>query len=163
MNERGTFKWIGQFSDLCEFIEQLEIQPASQPAKWTTPGGGSKLFENSDISIRWYANNGTLTVNGMKAEEVKAKLMSVIQDDKNTETISLDPMLSYSSHVGSSVDDPCINLTNSQNSNLHTESPSTNNDSNLSIAVQSTESPIANDCQVTENNELKLVSDLYIL
>ena len=81
--------------------------------------------------------------------------MSVIQDDKNKETISLDPMLSYSSHVGSSVVDPYINLTNSQNSNLHTESSSINNDPNLSIAVQSTESPITNDCQVTENNELK--------
>ncbi|CAB4012887.1 Hypothetical predicted protein [Paramuricea clavata] len=38
--------------------------------------GYCKLFENGEVSIRWYSNSKTLTVKGEKADEIKEKLLN---------------------------------------------------------------------------------------
>ena len=50
VTSKGNLKWLRDYNDLCQFVNDLGLQPG----KWTTPGGNGKLFQNSQITIRWY-------------------------------------------------------------------------------------------------------------
>ena len=50
-------------------------------AKWMTPGGGSKLYECEEFSVRCYSTNGTLTFEGNKASEIKAHFISILENE----------------------------------------------------------------------------------
>jgi hypothetical protein len=60
--------------------------------KWSGPGGDCKLFEAENTEIRWYSKTKTLTVEGDKADEFKAKIMPEIipNIDEQTEEIEKD-------------------------------------------------------------------------
>ena len=60
ITEKGSLKWLRDYRNLCQVVDQLQLQPG----KWTSPGGYCKLFENGEVSIRWYSNNRTLTLKG---------------------------------------------------------------------------------------------------
>ena len=45
--------------------------------KWSTPGGHAKMYENEDISIRWYSNTKSITLSGNLAKEFEEKLNSM--------------------------------------------------------------------------------------
>lgn len=50
--------------------------------------GDAKLYQNEDISIRWYTNAQTITVSGNRKDEIEEKLNSLASISKklaNTE------------------------------------------------------------------------------
>lgn len=76
VTEKGGFKWLGSFESLQDFIVNgLGLQSAA----WTTPGGGSKLYETDEIKIRWYKNE-SLTIKGKNTDGIIAKLDSIIRN-----------------------------------------------------------------------------------
>ena len=50
ITDKGTLKWLGSFESLKYLVEKLQLPKA----KWMTPGGGSKLYECEEFSVRWY-------------------------------------------------------------------------------------------------------------
>ena len=77
---KGKLKWIGDFENLQALINQeLGLQ-----TKWTTPSGGSKLFENDEVSIRWYTNTSTLMIKGKESENIKRKLSMRASNEADT-------------------------------------------------------------------------------
>jgi hypothetical protein len=53
ITDKGTLKWLGSFESLKYLVEKLKLPKA----KWMTPGGGSKLYECEEFSVRWYSTN----------------------------------------------------------------------------------------------------------
>ena len=74
ISDKGVLKWAGNFEDFRYLIEGLHLPMA----KWTSPGRGCKLYECSDIAIRWYSTKGTITLKGRKSREVEDKLVLII-------------------------------------------------------------------------------------
>ncbi|CAB4029843.1 ubiquitin [Paramuricea clavata] len=77
ITDKRTLKWLGSFESLKYLIEKLQLPKA----KWMTPGGGSKLYECEEFSVRWYSTNGTLTFKGNKASEIKANFISILENE----------------------------------------------------------------------------------
>ncbi|CAB4007613.1 Scavenger receptor cysteine-rich type 1 M130 [Paramuricea clavata] len=73
---KGNLKWQGDYNELCQFVDDLQLQPGS----WSTPGGNCKLFENGEVAIRWYSNTRTITLKGERAAEVKDKIIKLNQE-----------------------------------------------------------------------------------
>ncbi len=73
MTANGNLKWQKNFEELRLAVDRLQLQSSKG---WTSPGGYCKLFENGEVSIRWYSNSKTLTVKGEKANEIKEKLLN---------------------------------------------------------------------------------------
>lgn len=99
---KGNLKWRGDYNELCQFVDGLQLQPGS----WSTPGGNCKLYENCEVTIRWYSNTGTITLKGDRADEVKDKITKLNQD----------------------LDSEAMPQSKSYAKNLHTDLKSTNND-----------------------------------
>lgn len=76
--ERGSLKWYGTFEALQQLINDL----LKVKSKWSSPGGGSRLFEGEEVAIRWYSNNGSLTLKGEKADDLKSQLLLWVDKDK---------------------------------------------------------------------------------
>ena len=72
VTEKGNLKWQRNFEDLKLAVDPLQIRAGN----WSSSGGYCKLFENGEISIRWYTNIKTLTAKGYKVEEIKEKLLN---------------------------------------------------------------------------------------
>ena len=70
VNSKGKFKWNGSFEELKSLMNVL----MKQETKWTAPGGNCKLFETNDLTVRWYYNNNSLTINGNASKDIKFKL-----------------------------------------------------------------------------------------
>ena len=73
MTANGNLKWQKNFEELRLAVDRLQLQSSKG---WTSLGGYCKLFENGEVSIRWYSNSKTLTVKGEKANEIKEKLLN---------------------------------------------------------------------------------------
>lgn len=84
VTEKGVIKWLGNFESLRNLVDRLQLPPA----KWITPAVGCKLYESTEVAIRWYTSNGTLMVKGTKANEIKAKLLSLHEDGQKMQTAS---------------------------------------------------------------------------
>ena len=82
VTEKGVFKWLGNFEGLRNLVDGLELPPA----KWITPAVGCKLYECKEVALRWYSSNGTLTLKGTKANEIKAKLLSFLENGQKMQT-----------------------------------------------------------------------------
>lgn len=87
VTDKGKFKWCGEFKSLQLFVEKvLKIK-----GKWSSPGGGSKLFQSEDLSMRWYGSKETLTVGGQNSVDVKtllSELANVLQDNADEVVVS---------------------------------------------------------------------------
>lgn len=100
ITDRGGLKWQGNLEDLRLAVDRLRLHPGT----WSSPGGHCKLFENGEVSMRWYSNNGTLTVKGDKAEEIKQKLLNLdrktrsetVVDSESPKVINLNSILQSS-------------------------------------------------------------------
>lgn len=71
ITDKGILKWQNNFEDLRLAVDRLQLKSGN----WTSPGGCCKLFQNGEVSIRWYSNSKTLTLKGEKADEIKEKLL----------------------------------------------------------------------------------------
>lgn len=75
LDDEETTKWNGDFKSLQNFVENsLKLK-----GKWSTPGGGSKLFQNDDLSIRWYTPSKSMKLAGPKLDDIKSKLESLVK------------------------------------------------------------------------------------
>ena len=95
---KESLKWFGSFETLKQLVDcHLEAS-----MKWSSPGGGCKLYEGDDISIRCYTTNSTLTIKENKANELRDKLTipdaltdnDSSQQSQNGETILQHQMVS---------------------------------------------------------------------
>lgn len=93
--------------------------------KWTSPGGDAKLYENDDISIRWYANAQTITVSGENKDEIEEKLNSVAsismkltKISNNTEGLDELSHLEADKNLACVTDDPLETFKKSLNCKL---------------------------------------------
>ena len=77
ITENGSLKWLGSFEGLKYLVEKLQLPKA----KWITSGGGSKLYECDDFTLRWYTSNKSITLKGNKASEIKANFISILESE----------------------------------------------------------------------------------
>lgn len=64
---------------------------------WSSPGGGYKMFSLDDVQVRWYVNTKSLTINGIKNEEIKSKLRDLsnsVDAESTTNTAENIPLQS---------------------------------------------------------------------
>lgn len=73
ITEKGKLKWRGDYGSLKSFLEDV----LSIKGKWSSPGGGAKALNCEEVTIRWYCDNNTLTINGPEMERVKRSLDSL--------------------------------------------------------------------------------------
>ena len=119
---KGNLKWQGDYNELCQFVDDLQLQPGS----WSTPGGNCKLFENGEVAIRWYSNTRTITLKGERAAEVKDKIKKLNQE------LGSEVMLqstNYAKNLHADLE--------STNSHLHTGSQHDNLKTNVSSKTDS--------------------------
>ncbi len=70
LSEKGLLKWTGNFELLKKVIGSI----TEADDKWTSPGGGSKQFKNSEVTIRWYTKQHSLKLSGAKSGYVREQL-----------------------------------------------------------------------------------------
>ena len=122
MIANGNLKWQKNFEELRLAVDRLQLQSSKG---WTSPGGYCKLFENGEVSIRWYSNSKTLTVKGEKADEIKEKLLHF--DRKLSSEVKV---YSESPKVANILESTDINLhSKSRNSSVNNEMTWTNGQS----------------------------------
>ena len=75
INAQGRLKWNGNFDDFSRLIDEV----VDVLIKWSAAGGSCKMGEGQGLTVRWYQGNGSVTLKGEKANEVKSKFLSLIQ------------------------------------------------------------------------------------
>ena len=78
-----------------DFVELNHILTA----KWSSRGGGAKLCESENLAIRWYAATGSITLKGERAIDVKDKLVSIAEIEKEAKQNSSQPTISQNLHT----------------------------------------------------------------
>ena len=76
-NSKGELTWLASFNSLQPFVEEVLCLSGG---KWSSPGGDTKLYQNQDLSIKWYTKSNTLAVS---QGQVESKLNS---DTRQVET-----------------------------------------------------------------------------
>ena len=67
-NSKGELTWLASFNSLQLFVEEVLCLSGG---KWSSPGGDTKLYQNQDLSIKWYTKSKTLAV---RQGQVESKL-----------------------------------------------------------------------------------------
>ena len=67
LTDKSKIKWNGPFEEL----QKLMVKLTGKDISWTSPGTDCKMLSLNETEVRWYANSKSLTVNGMKKEEIK--------------------------------------------------------------------------------------------
>lgn len=129
VTSKGNLKWLRDFKDLCQFVNDLGLQPG----KWTTPGGNSKLFQNSQITIRWYWNSGSLNLKGDMASQIKAKILNIANPEMDSDSNVIESSKYENLHID----------LDQTNNDLHTES--------RSYSLNKDTSPICSDTEHINN------------
>ena len=70
LTDKGKIKWNGPFEEL----QKLMVKLTGKDISWTSPGRDCKMLSLNEAEVRWYANSKSLTVNGVKKEEIKSQL-----------------------------------------------------------------------------------------
>ena len=73
--EKGKLKWTGDLEQLQSFIKYALCLEGD----WLSPGGDCKAFQNTDLTIRWYASSTNLILSGSESVNVQAKMLSLIE------------------------------------------------------------------------------------
>ena len=74
INERGKIKWTGPFTSLKLLMNEL----TEKECKWSTPGSSFKLLELDELSVRWYSDNNSLTINGFRVMKLNLSFGSLL-------------------------------------------------------------------------------------
>ena len=88
LTDKGKIKWNGPFEEL----QKLMVKLTGKDISWTSPGRDCKMLSLNEAEVRWYANSKSLTVNGVKKEEIKSQLRvlsNLVNLDKDN-TLELD-------------------------------------------------------------------------
>ena len=67
LTDKSKIKWNGPFEEL----QKLMVKLTGKDISWTSPGTDCKMLSLNEAEVRWYANSKSLTVNGVKKEEIK--------------------------------------------------------------------------------------------
>ncbi|CAB4030874.1 Hypothetical predicted protein [Paramuricea clavata] len=97
VSQRGSLKLKGTFEGLKDFVESNQISTA----KWTSPGGGTKLCETENLAIRWYSTTGSITLKGERASDAKNKLISIAENEKEASQKSSQRAITHNLHASS--------------------------------------------------------------
>ena len=78
---KGNLIWPGEFGELKDFLRDRLNDLRIEAVKWKSPGGGYKLYECGNLTMRWYSAKGTITVKGEKADEVKERIIHYLENE----------------------------------------------------------------------------------
>ena len=70
LTDKGKIKWNGPY----EMLQKLMVKLTGEDALWSTPGGDCKMLKLNEVEVRWYTSNKSLTINGIKKEDLKSQL-----------------------------------------------------------------------------------------
>ena len=73
VSEKGKIKWNGPFEVLKSLMKEL----TKSEANWTSSGGYCKLLQVNDVTIRWYSDSKSLTLNGSSSEGIKSQIRNI--------------------------------------------------------------------------------------
>ncbi|CAB4044722.1 Hypothetical predicted protein, partial [Paramuricea clavata] len=62
--------------------------------KWSTPGGYCKIFEDENLTIRWYTDSFSLTINGEDSSRRMDKLALLASEESATAEVNKERSLS---------------------------------------------------------------------
>ncbi|CAB3992512.1 Hypothetical predicted protein [Paramuricea clavata] len=79
-NNKGNLKWYGDSVLLQELFDHL-LQHQLIRSK---PGGYCRKLEGDGFTIRWYSDNGTLTVSEAKEEKIKRYLQHILTKEPDS-------------------------------------------------------------------------------
>lgn len=72
-------------------IRELRIQANT---KWSTPGGYCKKFEDENLTIRWYTDSFSLTINGEDSKRQMDKVALLASEDLETAEVNKEKAFS---------------------------------------------------------------------
>ena len=70
LTDKGKIKWNGPY----EMLQKLMVKLTGEDVLWSTPGGDCKMLKLNEVEVRWYTSNKSLTINGIKKEDLKSQL-----------------------------------------------------------------------------------------
>ena len=80
VTDKGKYKWQGDYKALQNFSEDV----LKMKGKWSSPGGNVKLLKTDELVLRWYTTSNNITINGLKAEDIRKKLKSYATNVSNS-------------------------------------------------------------------------------
>ena len=91
VSKKGKLKWKGSFCDLQSCLtRELGIKAKT---KWSTPGGYCKKFEDENLTIRWYTDSFSLTINGEDSSRQMDKLALLASEESETAEVNKEKSL----------------------------------------------------------------------
>ena len=76
ITNKDCFKWFGEFGALQMLFNDILKSEIS----WSKPGGSCRKLEVDQLTVRWYSDNHSLTINGSKDEEIKSCLRDLAKE-----------------------------------------------------------------------------------
>ena len=80
VTDKGKYKWQGDYKALQNFSGDV----LKMKGKWSSPGGNVKLLKTDELALRWYTANNNITINGLKAEDIRKQLKSYASNVSNS-------------------------------------------------------------------------------
>ena len=77
---KGKYKWQGDYKELQNFSGDV----LKMKGKWSSPGGNVRLLKTDEIALRWYTANNNITINGLKADDIREQLKSYASNVSNS-------------------------------------------------------------------------------
>ena len=71
-----NFKWFGDFDNLQGLFNNL----LNKQTSWSKPGGCCRKLEADNLTVRWYSENHSLTINGDKEYEIRSCLQNLAKE-----------------------------------------------------------------------------------
>ena len=98
ITSKGNFEWFGEFGTLQGLFDRL----LKKQTKWSKPSGGCRKLEVDELIVRWYSGNHSLTVNGIKDEEIKRHLRDLAKEEADHDINMSENSFDKQEHKGTS-------------------------------------------------------------
>ena len=104
LTDKGKIKWNGPY----EMLQKLMVKLTGEDVSWSTPGGDCKMLKLNEVEMRWYTSNKSLTISGIKKEDLKSQLRVLTTLVKKEEASGY--CLGESQSIGSSNTETLIDI-----------------------------------------------------
>ena len=114
VTDKGKYKWQGDYKALQNFSGDV----LKMKGKWSSPGGNVKLLKTDELALRWYIANNNITINGLKAEDIRKQLKSYASNVSNsTESLNQNDLHSNELDNNSAINERSCQTPLSSNNN----------------------------------------------
>ena len=102
LQTKANTKWQGDYKALQNFSEEV----LKMKGKWSYPGGIAKLLKADELVLCWYTNNNNITINCLKAEDIRKQLKSYATNvSSSTESLNQNDLHSNELHNNSAINE----------------------------------------------------------